>query len=519
MKMKPTFKIFLAAAILFAVSCHKDDESTSDDDLQEETQFINNKPEDEEPVIQNNRQVLAGIMEGVSENAKFLIEQGTRNADWLNGEYYTCSFSYPSTTADGQPVWLTGRMAWPKEGEAKNIIVGCHSTITDNISCPSMSLEPLSDCGILSTIFAPNALVVCPDYEGFGSTSDRPQAYLSQEATARQVVDAVIAAKKELVGRHKCELAYGSKMVVVGYSQGGAVAMAVQKYLEQGFSGGKPMADDLKFMGSVCGAGPYDPLTTLKHYVNNDRVFLPAVMPLIVNGFCENNRLLKGTYKPEDFFNADFLNSGILNWFRDKAMTTTEILQGLCDYSIDHTKGISDYQVPSGEPRFSMYAQVDLRPDAVVSRTDGYIEMNAENEQYYIWRTTPGSRYAPASLTLKKSFIDFLKDKPAASDAEPTLVSVVESNNLLTGWKPLHPFVVFHSKHDEVVPFVNYENAKASFGSSEMFHGVVYDTRTAQRHIEVGHVFFAVYLENYVYPILSNKPYELEHEVILDGMF
>ncbi len=518
MKIKYTLPTILALALMLSTSCHKDEDHIVEED-DNGIQTINSKPEDEDPIVLKNRELLSELDGNVSDNGSFVIEQAVRAGNWEDGEYNTCSYSYISTTASGQPVWLTGRMAWPKDGDAKNIVVGCHSTITDNASCPSKSISPISECGIASAMFASNSLVVFPDYEGFGSTADRPQAYLCQEATARQVVDGIAAAREELVKRHHGSIHDGHKTVVIGYSQGAAVAMAVQKYLEQGFPGEQPKTEAIHFAGIVCADGPYDPLATIKKYVSDDRLYMPAIAPLMVKGLCETHPLLAGRYRADDFLYADFLNSGILRWIVDKTHTVNEIQQSLCDYSIDHSLGTGEYETSTGDPVFTMYGQADLHPDSHMSQTDGYIAMNVINNDNYYWRTTSGSRFAPPSQMLKKELLDFINGKSAKSDAHTNFLMALEANNMLTGWTPTHPMVVFHSKYDEVIPFVNYENAKRAFSTTAMFHGIIYNTRMIKMHNDVGLIFYALYMSNYAYSILNSKAYALEPETTIDGMY
>ncbi len=509
--------LFAAFVVLMAAACKDDDGSPAvEEEVPEGVVTINSKPDDDEPALVKNEESIATFADGI---LGLMVKEAARSATWLGGEYYTCKYSYVSTTADGQPVWLSGRMAWPKDGEARNIVVGCHVTVTDNASCPSENGSFMTDCGITSAVFAPSSLVVFPDYEGLGCTSGRTNPYLCYEVLARQVVDGVVAARDEFVNRHKGNLRDVYKTVVVGYSQGGAVAMAVQKYLENGFTGGSPMATDLHFSGSVCGDGPYDPMSTMKKYFSDNRMFMPVVAPLIINGMCKSHPMLVGKYCVSDYLYADYLNSGIMGWLDGKAMSTAEIQERLCEYSIDHSKGSGQYEVAEGEPQFAMYCQADLRPDAVVSPTDGYIQMNEYNDSQYIWRTEDGTRYAPPSLMVKQELMGFINGKSSASDTISAFCNALEANNLTTGWKPMNPMVAFHSVNDEVVPFVNYEKARSAFSSVDLFHGVVYDTRTIQTHQSVGQAFFAIYLSNYANAILNGKAYTLKAEETNEGLF
>ena len=119
-----------------------------------------------------------------------------------------------------------------------------------------------------------------PDYEGYGVSKYSPHPYLYQELTARQVVDAVrygLALFK--AGRFQNDDDYsvgtaqswpkcmrnGWVVIPIGASQGGSVAMAVQRYIEQ-----NDLETELPLIGSVCCDGPYDPVATLRYYMTAD---------------------------------------------------------------------------------------------------------------------------------------------------------------------------------------------------------------------------------------------------------
>ena len=181
-------------------------------------------------------------------------------------ETQTYTYSYRSHDAFGDTIRLTALIGWPKANvDPQNLLIGCHITITDDAKAPSNFgiSDAASDVGMLMMHAvdgdspSSKALVIMPDYEGYGGTVKRTHPYLCQELTARQVVDAVRAGMK-LFKEQNGQMADGWKTVVAGYSQGGAVAMAVHRMIEQQ----EGLADELHFCGSVCGAGPYD-LTVL----------------------------------------------------------------------------------------------------------------------------------------------------------------------------------------------------------------------------------------------------------------
>lgn len=515
---------WLIAALIVATSLSITACSSDDDDEQlqpvAEEQAINNKPGDSAPDIIDIDYELQRLMNennGTDDSIYFFLEEAQKQGNWFSGKYNTCRYSYRSTTADGQPVWLTGRMAWPQSGKADYIIGGCHITMTDNLSCPSMSTKMTSDCGITCMLFASNALVVFPDYEGYGSTMDRAHPYLYQEVTARQVIDGIVAARQQFLEQRGGQLKDDYKTIILGYSQGGSVAMATHKYLEQGINGAAPLADDLHLAGSICGDGPYDPVATLQQYINENRLYMPVVAPLIIKGMCDANPYVAGRYHIDDYLCADFLNSGISEWISSKGVGTDDIQKRLCEYSANHSKGALEYTVTPDDSIFVMYGYAIESTGWFSSEERGFQPITDENNKRYIWREDNGDRYATAGVVLRPDVRAYFSSNTTASPAMTAIRQALDMNNLTTGWQPQHPMIVFHSKYDEVVPFVNYEHARAAF-TSPNFHGVTYDTNV-QTHVSVGKSFFTLYLSNFVSSIRNGEANALPRERDVTGMW
>ncbi|MGL5937103.1 MAG: acetylxylan esterase [Phocaeicola sp.] len=80
--------------------------------------------------------------------------------------------------------------------------------------------------------------------------------YLYQTLTMRQIIDDLVAARDYI---NEKEFEDDRRTLVVGYSQGGSVALAVQKYL----TNSKALKSELQLDGSICDNGLYDPLATV----------------------------------------------------------------------------------------------------------------------------------------------------------------------------------------------------------------------------------------------------------------
>ena len=180
-------------------------------------------------------------------------------------------------------------------------------------------------------------IIIAPDYEGYGVTKDTPHPYLSQRVTAQQMLDAIkygLELYQQVSKGNATLLPMKSnwRSFCMGYSQGGAVALATHREIEE-----QRLADELHFQGSLCGDGPYDLITTMRYYLEDDgtsygvetshhkgKVTLPVVLPLILKGMFETYPDMKA-YKIEDFLSQQLIDTGVLDWIDSKTYTTAEI--------------------------------------------------------------------------------------------------------------------------------------------------------------------------------------------------
>ena len=373
-------------------------------------------------------------------------------SSWFGYEYYR--YTYPSVNAKGEPITLTALAAMPTKNNIliNNIILGCHITITDNKSTPSEYITKgsvRSDVGMLTmhaqakkaSELAYNCLVILPDYQGYGNTRDQAHPYLAQEITARQSVDALRygielykTSKKE-----RAKIRENWKTICVGYSQGGSVAMACQKFMESNF-----LDKDLNLGGSVCGDGPYDPIATLQTYITEDKVYMPVALPLIIKGMLDYNPYMR-RHSITDYFNERFLNTGILEWINKKEKDTGEIQKEL--------------------------------------------------KKIYTFQKDGKGDYIKVSEIFKPEVFDFMvkKIKGEPTERNPKfddLYTALTVNNLTEGWKPKYPIYLFHSKVDEVVPVSNAESAYKKMRTDENPDIIKYTYVSKGNHVDNGSAFY-----------------------------
>lgn len=369
--------------------------------------------------------------------------------------------NYKSKSADGNDVVLSALIGY--SGMTFNIfgykkfvyykpntlLIGCHATITSNDQCPTQLLKLgfwdfiYTDVGQMVVDARPTylsgfeSLVVIPDYQGWGDTSDQNHPYLMQEATARQVVDAATQTLDWFTANCS-SMEDDWHTGIVGFSQGGSTAMATMKHIEQT----EGLSSKLKLGGAVCGNGPYDPVATFKHYVEEGKVNMPEALVLIVMGAVDYDQDLKN-YKMEDFFTEKFLNTGIVQAIRDKNRTSA----GLED--LIKEKGVTCFEG-------NYWHLTDIMPQDI---------------------------------------IDYFSGKEVAAPYKAkceALYNALSRNNLAgMGWKPKNHLILYHTKDDPTVPIANYWSAVRVMNNGNLM-GIrdnEPDVRGAS-HTDVGTTFY-----------------------------
>ena len=294
--------------------------------------------------------LLCGVMTAQAAEVSDSLQQDSRGSEAI---YYR--FNYPSVNADGQEVVLSSLLvAWnPEEPKTTDSIesvhIYSHFTITADYECPT-SDQNLKE-RVLFALFAKESyglglsddqnfishcIIIAPDYEGYGVTKDLAHPYMAQELTARQMTDAVdygLRLYQKHVADHRA-LPFKSdwRSFGFGFSQGGAVALAVQRRMEQ-----LGTDRELRYRGSIVGDGPYDLVATMRYYMEDDgnsfdtetdhrkgMNTMPMVVPMIIQGMLDTHPDMKG-HKLEDYLSQQFLDTGIMEWLESKEYVVNEM--------------------------------------------------------------------------------------------------------------------------------------------------------------------------------------------------
>ena len=258
-----------------------------------------------------------------------------------------------------------------------------------------------------------------------------------------------------------------------GFSQGGAVAVAVQRYIEE-----QGLDEQLRYRGTICGDGPYDLIATLRYYVEDDGDSygqqtdhrkgintMPMVVPLIIKGMIDTHPDMKD-HQLSDYLSQQFLDTGIMDWLESKEYVVNDIHEMWYDQL---QEGLD-----AGERQYTKEQMAEL------------FESPKENR---VW--------AHLDKLFTPAFYEYMTN-PANFDAMPTekgdackdLHRALADNSVSSGWEPKHRIQFVHSKGDMVVPYGNYLAFRDAHPDGE---GTLYridDSVTPSDHIDAGTAFY-----------------------------
>lgn len=414
--------------------------------------------------------------------------------------YGWTTLRYTTLSATGDEIECSELLVWPynplKEQKPRNVVIGCHLTILANEESPSnfTNLPFGSDVNMLTCFANPlnyNALVIVPDYEGYGATRGRNHPYLNREVTARQVVD---GAKAGIAWYEKAQmkLAEGWKSVVLGYSQGGAVAAGVYRYCNEYGENG------LRLAGAVCGDGPYDPLATLGQYIESGKLFMPVSAALLLKGAVDTDDRLKALgCKYEDFCTPEFVKTGVFKFLAEKNARNMDYHNKFLEISKSSDDGFKLYCWSETEKSFFPYNPSNAANSSLK------LDLSSNN----------GMNYVPIDLCIKPSLVEYLKNGTVPSDiplekVNALLQCLVRNSLCADGWVPPQSggITFFHSEVDEIVPSWNLDAVDEMwYDVQQRYSTYLYTQSETAFHKTTGVLFLALYGGNYVDEILSGR--------------
>lgn len=321
--------------------------------------------------------------------------------------YTSYAISYTSVGADCvTPATVSGVITVPTENLMGTAVwvIDNHHTFTDNASVPSVAGS--TPAGLAG--FSQNFVMIAADYLGYGVSIEERHPFLCQRQNALNSIDLLKVALEFLPDN-------GINPMVLfnmGYSQGGGVAMAVQRELESMMLTDpviEGLLSSVHGFASWCGSGPYDPVTTgALFYEVPEKVSFPALLPLLVNGFLAGApEELSKDYTFDDFFQPQLLAPATLTNPMTGDMIPYPGLEAM----------IASKQFDNNTASLLMVLAAGMRQDLAAFFSEAMLDRDSQ---------------------IGKDFDGWL-----------ALNSAVE------GWKPLFPISLYHLQEDDIVTVSN----------------------------------------------------------------
>ena len=420
----------------------------------------NNSETEEE---QNQRDSLRQtFLESDSNLCKHMADSLGANSSLVT-TYRQVVLNYTTKDHAGNDIVLSGLVTyqtwrkmlfWQPVNQVDNVIIENHYTITANNQCPSQNGTNLE-----MAAYTYPGVVISADYEGYGESSTKPHPYLDEETTARHQVEFVKVAldyiNTDATAKEYIKLVDNYKTYNMGFSQGGAVTLAVQRYLEEKEPA---LCKKINFRGSIAGDGPYDLEATFNFYKSNNHIYMPIVLPLIIKGMMTSYPELFKGIKLSDYLNPDFANvgNGLEALIASKAVDTDGFNALIKVYGVvHHLDWMEKYT----------YNITEFDGTKTYTTTDAFI----------------------LSKLLSKDALD------ENSTIYKALMTALKKNNVLTGWVPKHPVILYHSDYDLVVPVVNLNSLKTNGWPSNIYLTNIGDIFWTN-HVTTGYKFYLTYI-------------------------
>lgn len=332
------------------------------------------------------------------------------------------SMRYQTVGGQGEPTDAGGVIMLPSGADAqcsgpRPVLLYAHGTVLDK----SFSMARLNgEARLVASMFAAQGyIVVAPDYAGYGVSSLPYHPYLNAEQQAGDMVDALRAARTAYA---VLGVKPAPQLFLTGYSQGGFVAVATQRAIQQHYS------DEFTVTATAGLSGPYA-LAQMADDIFSGRpnTGVTSYLPLLTTSGQRAGAALYAA--PEDLYEARYA-SGIETLLPNKVRLDDLVSKG---------------KLPKG----ALFAR-DSQPQA------------SDASAFFADRNLVRTSY-------RNAYLQDMEANPCGAGAEP-LACAPQHNlrkwmrkNDLRAYAPATPLLLCGGQGDPVVPFANAAATHAYF--------------------------------------------------------
>jgi pimeloyl-ACP methyl ester carboxylesterase len=172
-----------------------------------------------------------------------------------NGDVKVYKLEYWTRDVYDAPIVASGVALVPVKRLDSPVALYMHGTVTASTLSDVPSVGTSGEIKAMAAIAAQGYIVLAPDYIGYGSSRASEHPYLHVNSMVKSTNDFVLAAETQLA-QIGSSPRWSAGLYIAGYSQGAHAGMALHRAFEQ--------SGRYKVAVSVLGAGPYDPLQTVR---------------------------------------------------------------------------------------------------------------------------------------------------------------------------------------------------------------------------------------------------------------
>jgi Prolyl oligopeptidase family len=345
---------------------------------------------------------------------------------------------YNTVDPTDQPTTASGALFIPTGSDAacqgpRPIVTYAHGTsVEKSYNIADLTKTDNAEGLLIALSFAAQGyIVVAPNYTGFDTSAQPYHAYLNADQSAKDTADAIAAARASLPTSSAPNLTDSGKLFITGYSQGGHVAMATHRLLQQ---------TGVAVTASAPMSGPYA---------------LAAFADAVFQGQVGDSTPLFLTY----------LITGYQRAYGNLYSAPTEV------FDPRYATGIESL-LPSTGTRSDLFTQGRLPREQAFSNTPPAPEFAA-----YTPATTPtdfapifARGFGPDALITNAYRLSYLQDaqahpdggfptvtdgRPPAAPAHPLRIAF--KRNDLRDWTPASPVLLCAGHDDPTVRYMNTE--------------------------------------------------------------
>lgn len=359
---------------------------------------------------------------------------------------------YATIGGAGEPTISSGAVMVPTgdggcTGQRPTVVYARSASMQRNINIADLDQNYLGEPELLAALFAGQGYItIATNYAGYEKSPLTYHPYLNADQQSKDMIDS-LAAGGELLRRVQATARGNGQLLISGYSQGGYVAMATHRAMQQ---------LGMTVTASAAGAGPYA-MGLFGDNVFRGADFTPGdtfQLPLLITGYQKAYGDLYAT--PADFYYPQFAdgiekvlpsigNPGAL--FKDGRLPTKAVFS------------TRPPEAPAGSDKVLQRALDALTPPVTGSPVDA-ISARSFGEPYLISNKARGGVLLDAMAHPDGASVSAVGVGMPSSNAENPLRRAFARNDL-RGWTPQAPVLMCSMQSNPWVSFRSHQQLLA----------------------------------------------------------